>query len=449
MIIKIQEDKNTRGGLKTVLRALRHRNYRLFFIGQGFSLIGTWMQSVAVSWLVFRLTHSAFMLGLVGFSGQISAFLLSPFAGVLSDRLNRRRILIISQVLAMLQALTLALVTVTGYADVAIIVSLSFLLGLINGFDMPTRQAFVVEMINDKADLGNAIALNSSLFNASRLIGPSIAGVLIAYTGEGTCFLINSISFLPTIYALLSMEMTNSKISPKKVDLLSELKDGFAYAYNFIPIRSLLAHVSLMSIVGMSFPVLLPIFATQILKGDSHTFGFLVSATGMGAIAGTIFLASRKSVLGLDKIIIFSTFVFSAGLIGFSFSSVSAVSFVLLVVAGFGMIINIAACNTILQTIVDENMRGRVMSFYTMSFMGAAPLGSIIAGSMSSGIGAPATVLIGGFISAVGGIFFARKAPLLRKMIKPIYTRLGIIPEIALGIQTADELSKGEGLSGN
>ncbi len=431
------------------MRALRHRNYRMFFIGQGFSLIGTWMQSVAVIWLVFRLTNSAFMLGLVGFSGQIAAFFMSPFAGVLSDRLNRKRILVIVQILAMLQALSLALITVSGYAGVHVIIALSFLLGVINGFDMPIRQAFVVEMINDKSDLGNAIALNSTLFNASRLIGPSVAGALIAFAGEGVCFLINSISYLPIIYALSSMKIKENKTARGPVSILSELKDGFNYAYHFLPIRSLLAHITLVSMVGMSFPVLLPVFATQVLGGGSHTFGFLVSATGVGAIAGTIFLASRKSVLGLDKIIFISIFIFSAGLTGFSFSAAAWVSFSLLVVAGFGMIVNIAACNTIMQTVVDENMRGRVMSFYTMSFMGAAPLGSILAGSVSSSIGAPHTVLIGGFIIAVGGILYARKLPELRKIIKPIYRKLGIIPEIALGIQTADELRKSEGVSGN
>jgi MFS family permease len=435
--------------IKATLRALQYRNYRLFFMGQGISLIGTWMQSVAVGWLVYRLTHSPFFLGLVGFSGQIPAFLFAPFAGALSDRLNRQRILIVTQVLAMLQALLLAFGTIFNVITIWGLIALSFFLGLINAFDMPIRQAFVVEMVDDKSDLSNAIALNSGLFNASRLIGPAIAGVLINVTSEGICFLINGISYIAAIAALMSMRIGRRKIINHHTRIVSDIKDGFSYLYRSAPIRDLLIIISMIGLVGMSFPVLLPVFATSILHGDSHTFGFLVSSTGIGALIGTLFLAFRKTVLGLGRIIISTIFIFSIGLSAFSFSTNTVLSMILLVIIGFGMIVAIASCNTIMQTIVDEDKRGRVMSFYTMAFMGSAPLGSILVGILSTAIGAPHTVIIGGIIGLIVGTVFMLRLPLMRRRIRPIYSKMGIIPEVALGLQTANELRKPPGYSGS
>jgi MFS family permease len=429
-----------RTGLRLALRALRYRNYRLFFFGQGVSFIGTWMQSIATSWLVFRLTDSPFMLGLTAFAGQIPVFLISPFAGVLIDRFDRRRILLAVQVLSMVQAFTLAAVTLSGVVQVWQVISLGFCLGMINAFEMPARQSFVILMVEDRADLGNAIALNSGLFNGSRLIGPAIAGLLVAYAGEGVCFLANGASYLAALAALLMMKMNWRRDTRPRVRLLAELREGFAHSFGFRPIRDLILTVSLMSLVAMSFPVLLPVFATRIFGGGSHTYGFLVAASGLGALAGTIFLAMRKSVLGLGRIIIAAMLLSGCGLIALSFSRVYAVSLLLLVVMGFGMIVTMASCNTMVQSIVDEDKRGRVMSLYIMAFMGAAPLGSLIAGSISSAVGPSLTALFGGVLCVAGSAVFALRLPALRSIVRPIYRKMGIIPEVAVGIQSADEV---------
>ncbi|OHD65851.1 MAG: MFS transporter [Spirochaetes bacterium RBG_13_51_14] len=442
---------NTRSprGPMLAMRALRHRNFRLFFFGQGVSLIGTWMQSVATSWLVFRMTHSEFMLGLVAFAGQIPAFLISPFAGVLGDRLSRHRIIIAVQVLAMAQAFILAGITLAGAIQVWHIIILSLFLGIINAFEMPARQAFVIEMLEDKSDLGNAIALNSGLFNGSRMIGPSIAGIIMAFAGEGLCFLINGISYGAALAALLLMNIPRRNTEERRTRLLSELKDGLAYAFGFRPIRDLLITVAFMSLVAMSFPVLLPVFAGSVLHGGAHIYGFLVASSGAGALAGVAFLAMRKSVLGLGRVITIALVLFGSGLVAFSFSHSAALSISILAPVGFGMIAVMASCNTMVQTIVDEDKRGRVMSFYVMVFMGGAPLGSLLAGSVSSAIGAPYTVCIGGMVCVLGAIVFALRLPSLRTLIRPIYRKMGIIPEVAIGIQTAEELRKPPEYSGN
>jgi MFS family permease len=442
-------NRRIRNGIKSVLRAVRHRNYRLFFIGQGISLVGTWMQSVAASWLVFRLTHSEFMLGLVAFIGQAPILFISPLAGVLGDRISRRRILIIVQILAMVQAFTFAVLALTGVVRVWHICFLSFFLGLVNAFEMPSRQAFVIEMIEDKSDLGNAIALNSSLFNGARLIGPSIAGLVVALAGEGICFIINGASYGAALTALLLMNIRPRNTDKQSSRIFTDMKEGLAYVLSFSPIRDLIITVSLTSLVAMSFPVLLPVFAGRILHGGSLTYGFLVASSGVGALSATIFLASRKSVVGLGRVIKVSLFVFGIGLVVFSYSHSILFSMALLAAVGFGMILIMASCNTIVQTIVDEEKRGRVMSFYVMAFMGSAPLGSLLAGSVSSSIGAPYTVCIGGFLSIIGGVVFAMRLPYIRKIIRPVYREMGIIPEVAIGLQTADELRKPPEYSGN
>lgn len=429
-------------GLKLLLRSLRYRNFRLFFIGQGVSLIGTWMQSVATSWLVYRMTHSEFMLGLVAFAGQVPILFISPFAGVLGDRVNRRHILIAVQVLAMMQAFTLAAFTLAGAIQVWQIALLALVLGISNAFEMPSRQAFVIEMIENKADLGNAIALNSGIFNGSRLIGPAIAGVVVALAGEGVCFTLNGASYIAALAALVMMKIPARQDDRKGSRLLAEMKDGLVYAFGFRPIRDLIATVALISLVAMSFPVILPIFAGSVLHGDSNTYGFLVAATGAGALSGVVFLAMRKSVLGLGRIISASLVIFGATLVAFSFSRSVALSTCILVLTGFGMITTMASCNTMVQTLVDEDKRGRVMSFYVMAVMGTAPLGSIITGSVSAAIGAPDTVCYGGILCILGGIVFALRLPSLRKIVRPIYRKMGVIPEVAVGIQAADELPK-------
>ena len=414
-------------GLQLIFRALHHRNYRLFFGGQGISLIGTWMQQIAMSWLVYRMTNSAFLLGVVGFLGQIPAFFLSPFAGVLIDRWNRHRILVSTQLLAMIQAFILALLTLTGTIAIWHIIILALFLGFVNAFDMPTRQAFVVEMVETGEDLGNAIALNSFLVNGARLLGPSIGGILISLLGEGMCFLLNGISFIAVIAALFAMKMTKREIRSKSSNILQGVKEGFAYAFGFPPIRFLLLLLGLVSLTGMPYTVLMPVFAKNILHGGPHTLGFLLGASGVGALVGAVYLASRKSVLGLGRLITIALNIFGIGLITFSVSRTLSLSLLLLGFTGFGMMVQMASTNTVLQTIVEEDKRGRVMSLYTMAFMGMVPFGSLLAGSLASKIGAPGTIMISGVACILGSILFARKLPLLRELVRPIYIEKEIL----------------------
>jgi len=416
-------------GLARIFRALRYRNYRLFFIGQGISLIGTWMQQVAMSWLVYSLTNSALMLGVVAFSGLICTFLLSPFAGVLVDRLDRHRILVVTQVLAMLQALTLAAVVLTGTAAVWNLILLSIALGLINAFDMPTRQSFVLDMVDNREDLGNAIALNSSLFNSARLIGPSVAGVLVATVGEGLCFLINGISFIAVIACLLAMKIAPTPPRGKQEDFFRGMKDGANYAFGFPPVKYIIILLAFSALVAMPYPVLMPVFAKEVLQGGANTLGFLMAAAGVGALAGAIYLASRKNVFGLDKIIVVSTFSFGIGLICFSLSRIVVLSMIFMAVTGFGMVVQLAASNTILQTIADDDKRGRIMSIFIMSFMGLAPFGSLLFGGLADIISAPYTLLIGGACVLAGGLIFARKFSSVKDMVHRAYVKKGLMPD--------------------
>lgn len=416
-------------GLRLIFRALTHRNYRLFFGGQGISLIGTWMQQIAMSWLVYRMTNSAFLLGLIGFSSQICSLFFSPFAGVISDRWNRHHILVATQSLSMIQAFILAALTLTGMIAVHHLIILSLFLGFVNAFDMPTRQAFVVEMVERRQDLGNAIALNSFLFNGARLLGPSIAGILISILGEGMCFLLNAFSFLAVIIALLAMKMAPNKREPGKTEVLQGFKEGFIYAFGFPPIRSILMFLGWISLVGTANTTLMPVFAKNILHGGPQTYGFLMAAIGVGAIIGAIFLASRRSVLGLGRIIVIASGIFGIGIISFSSSHILWLSFSLLLLVGFGMMVHMASSNTILQTMVDDDKRGRVMSLYVMAFMGMAPLGSLAGGSLAGTIGAPYTLIIGGASCILGSFMFTKKLPMIREMVRPIYIRKGILSE--------------------
>jgi MFS family permease len=409
------------------VRALRHRNYKLFFGGQSLSLIGTWMTQVASSWLVYRLTNSAWLLGLVSFSGQIPALLLTPFAGVWVDRWDRRNVLKVTQVLAMIESFALAALALSGRVNIWHILGLTMFQGAVNAFDIPARQTFVVEMIEDRADLSNAIALNSSMMNGARLIGPSIAGAIIAVAGEGYCFLIDGISYIAVIASLMLM---NTKPGVPRIheNLFSELKAGWRYIIGFDPIRSILGLIAFVSLFAVPYTVLLPVFASVILHGGPHTFGFLTGATGLGAFISAIVLAMRKSIVGLGKRMAVTSLTFGAGLILFAFSHTVWLSIPLMLLVGFSMMQVMAAGNTILQTIVDEDKRGRVMSFYTLAFIGIAPFGSLIAGALANRIGAPATVIAGGVLCILASAWFFARLENIRKIVRPLYVERGILP---------------------
>ncbi len=435
-----ENNDKKRPPIRHLLRALRSRNYRLFVAGQSVSLVGTWMQMVAMSWLVYRLTGSAMLLGVIGFISQIPTLLISPVAGVLADRWDRRRLLIATQTLAMLQAACLALVVLTGIVQVWQIILLSLILGIVSAFDIPIRQSFVVEMVEHREDLGNAIALNSSMVNGARLIGPSIAGLLVASVGEGICFVLNAISYLAVIVALAAMRLPQvSHRRHARRPILQELHEGFLYAYEFGPIRSILLLLALVSLMGMPYSVLVPVFAKEILHGGAHTFGFLMAAAGSGAMVGTLYLASRHSVLGLGRVIVMATIFFAVGIATFALSSHFILSLTALAVTGFGGMTLVASCNTVLQTVLDEDKRGRVMSFFTVAFLGVTPFGSLGAGSMAGIIGPRGTLLLGSVGCLVGAAVFARYLPQIREQVRPIYLRMGIIQEVANGMESAAE----------
>ena len=430
----------------SIFRALGHRNYRLFFTGQSVSMIGTWMTRIATSWLVYQLTGSAMLLGVVGFSGQIPSFLLAPFAGVFVDRWNRHKLLVWTQAFAMVQSAALAVLTFSSLIKVWHIIALSVFQGLINAFDMPARQSFVIQMVEDRNDLPNAIALNSSLVNGARLVGPSIAGVIIALVGEGWCFMIDAVSYIAVIGSLLAMTITPAEVKSvvRKLNISHQFKEGWNYVYNSPPISKILLLLAIVSLVGMPYTILMPIFANEILHGGAYTLGFLMAASGTGALTGALFLASRKSVIGLGRFIPGMAALFGIGLIAFSFSRLIWISLPLMYVTGLGFMVQMAVSNTLIQTIVDEDKRGRVMSFYTMAFMGTAPFGSLLAGSMAQRIGAPHTLLIGGSGCIIGAIWFYRALPRLRQFVRPIYKEKGIIPEMQAGVMNTAELRNAE-----
>ena len=425
-----RDTQHTQSGFKFAARALRHRNYRLFFSGQLASLVGTMMQQIAMSWLIYRLTGSPFYLGLIGFTGQIPTFLFSSVAGVFADRHDRRRLLVIIQILSMVQAFLLAALTLTNTILIWHIIVLSIFLGCMNAFDIPTRHSFVVDIVTSKKDLGNAIALNSFMFNGARLIGPSIAGILIGIAGEGICFLVNGFSFLAVIAALLSMRIPRKRKAEVTEPVLHGLKEGYRYSYGSLPIRYILLFLGLVSFVGLPYYVLLPVFAKEILQGGSGTLGFLMGAAGAGALTGALYLASRRTVRGLGKLVAIAAFVFAATIITFSFSRYLMLSILLMFVAGMAVMIQITSCNTILQTIVDEKMRGRVMGFLAMAFMGMAPFGNLLAGVIADRIGAPDTLVISGVILFAGAFLFYSRLPVIRKLVRPIYAKMGIIKGI-------------------
>lgn len=396
--------------IRATFRALQYRNFRLFFAGQSISLIGTWMQSIAMSWLVYRLTGSALLLGVVAFAAQIPTFILSPFFGVVADRYNRHRIIILTQTLSMLQAFTLAVLTLTGNIAVWHILALGVFLGCINSLDIPARQSFLIEMVEKKEVLGNAIALNSAMFNAARLIGPTVAGILVAVVGEGICFLINAISFIAVIAGLLLMKLNSKKPAPKGLNVFGELKEGVRYAFGSLQIKSILSLLAVISMMGMSYVVLMPIFAKEVHHGGAHTLGFLMATVGVGALIATLYLASRKDPLKLEKIIPSSAVIFATGLIFFALSRVFWFSLLMLVVTGFGFMVTTASCNTVIQTVVEDDKRGRIMSLYTMAFMGTAPIGSLLAGALASALNASNAIILGGLFCLLATFIFYRVA---------------------------------------
>ena len=426
--VQTQEEPRASSGASHAWRALRHRNFRLFFGGQSISLIGTWMTRVATGWLVYRLTGSALLLGTISFAGQIPTFLLAPFAGVWVDRLDRRQVLVWTQALSMVQSLALAAMTLSDRITIPWLLALSAMQGVINAFDMPGRQSFMVKMVEDRRDLGNAIAINSSMVNMARLVGPSLAGMLIAVSSEGWCFLIDGISYIAVIASLLMMRLHGPVVKRLATSTLHELKEGWTYVSGFLPIRTILLLFAAVSLMGMPFVVLMPIFAARVLHGGPHTLGFLMGSMGLGALISALSLAARKSVVGLVRIIPIAAALFGVGLIGFGLSRVFWLSMLMVMIAGMGMMQGMAASNTVTQTIVSEDKRGRVMSYYTMAFVGMSPFGSLLAGSMAHAMGAPRTVMISGAVVLMGALWFATRLPALRRTIRPIYQEMGILP---------------------
>src|SRR5580700_9458084 len=392
-------------------RALRHRNFRLFYFGQSISVIGTWMTRIATVWLVYRLTHSALLLGVVSFSGQIAAFVLGPFAGVWVERLNRRKLLVWTQAAGAVQSLALAALTLAHIINLWEIIALAALQGLINSFDMPGRQSFLVQMVEDRSDLSNAIAINSSMVNAARLIGPAIAGLVIGAVGEGWCFLIDGISYLAVIASLLMMRIKPLNLSRSALGVLEQMREGWDYVRTFRPIRTILLLFSLLCLMGYPFAVLLPVFAGDVLHGNAKTLGWLTAASGIGALVSALSLAIRKSVRGLTRMLQIAAAMLGGALILFGMSRTLWVALVLMAFVGFGLMQSAAVSNTIIQTLVPDEKRARVMSYYTMAFFGAAPFGSLLAGALAHRIGAPHTVMLTGAFCLAGALWFTGELP--------------------------------------
>jgi MFS family permease len=415
-------------------RALRNRNFKLFFAGQTISLVGTWMTRLATSWLVYRLTHSALLLGVVSFSGQIVAFLLGPFAGVWVERLNRRKLLVWTQALAAVQSLALAALTLAHVINLWEIIALMAFQGLINAFDMPGRQSFLVQMVEDRNDLSNAIAINSSMANGARLIGPAIAGLVIAVAGEGWCFLIDGVSYFAVIASLLMMRIKPLDLRRNASSMLEQMSEGWEYVRTFRPIRTILLIFALLSLMGWPYSVLLPVFAGQVLHGGAHTLGWLTGASGVGALISALSLAVRKSVVGLTRMVQIAAAILGTSLILFGLSHVLWLSLVLMVFVGFGLMQGASVSNTVIQSLVPEDKRARVMGYYTMAFFGAAPFGSLLAGALAHRIGAPYTVMVTGAFCVAGAVWFSFELPKMKEVMRPIYREMGLLPARDVGL---------------
>ncbi len=397
---------------KHALRALLHRNFRLFFAGQGISMIGTWVQQIAQAWLVYRLTGSPFLLGLTSFAGQIPILFLAPLGGLLSDRVDRRRLLLVTQSVLMCQALALAALTLSGTVQVWQVIALASVYGVAMGFDTPVRQSLLVGLVGEKQDLPSAIALNSMLMNTSRMVGPSVAGILLALTSEGWCFLINAATYVAILIAVSQLRLA-PRTDARRHSIVAGLREGLRYARRSRPIRTLLPLLALMSFMASPYVSVMPVMVREVLGGGPHTLGFLVGAAGLGALLGTSWLATRASATALPRTIAWSAGTAGVALALFSQSTQFWLSLPLMLAVGFGIIVTAASINTIMQTVVDDDKRGRVMSFYTMAFLGVAPLGALWAGAWASRIGAPMTLLIGGCACIAGALLYARRVPVV------------------------------------
>lgn len=428
--------------LALMMRAFKYRNYRLFFGGQLISLVGTWMQSVAMSWLVYRMTGSALLLGVTGFAAQAPALFLAPFTGTAADRYDRRRIMLITQTLAMLQAAALALLVLFGHPQVWQIVALAAFNGMVNAFDMPARQSFVIQLVEKREDLANAIALNSSMFNSARLLGPAIAGVFIAAFGEGICFSLNAVSYLAVIAALLAMRLPPARAAAPGAAKRRGFIAGLKYAYGFAPIRYILMMMAIGSLLGMPYAVLMPAYVKEILHGGPKTLGFIMTSSGTGALIGALRLAGRRHPAGLERSLPFFTALFGLGLIAFSFSTSFPVSAICIACASFGMISFMASGNTVIQTLVDEDKRGRVMALHSLAFMGMAPFGSLLAGWAASYIGVARTISLSGVFVIAGTAFFATRLGEITRHAAPVYSRLGMADEAAGELEEAEHAER-------
>ena len=417
------------------LRALTHRNFRLFFFGQSISVIGTWMTRLATAWLVFRLTHSPWLLGVTGFAGQFPTFIFAPIAGVWVDRWNKHRVLVVTQIASMIQSFALAALAFSHHVHVWQILALSVCQGLINSFDMPARQSFLVQMVEGREDLSSAIALNSSIVNLARLLGPSLAGIVIAVAGEGYCFLADGISYIAVIISLFMMRVPATALRRATSSMFQQMREGWDYVASFTPIRDILILFALISLMGMPYMVLMPVFAARVLHGGAHTLGFLMGAAGAGALVSAFSLVLRRSVRGLTKMIPIAAIVFGVGLFLFGLSHWLWLSLILMLLVGFGMLQGMTASNTIIQTLSPEDKRGRVMSYYTAAFMGMAPFGSLLAGALANWIGAPRTVMFTGSCCIAGGLWFWSRLPAIRREMRPIYEQLGIIAPVPQPVQ--------------
>jgi MFS family permease len=415
--------------LSSAFRALRSRNYRLFFIGQGISLIGTWMTRLATAWLVYRITDSAFLLGVVNFAGQLPSFFLPPLAGVWVDRWDRHKVLVATQVAAMAQSLALAALTLSGRINMPWVIGLTLFQGVINAIEIPTRQSFVVRMIDDRADLSNAIALNSSNFNAARLVGPAVAGAVVAAVGEGYCFLIDGLSYIAVIGGLLAMKLTPDQRMRSRRHIRHELAEGWKYVAGSAAIRSILIFLAVIGIVGAPYTVLAPMIAGQTLGGGANTLGFLMAASGVGALICAVRLVFRRSVVGLGRLMTIAVAMFGIGCVLLGLSRWLWISMMLMAVTGYGLMYQIVATNTIVQTIVEDDKRGRVMSFYTIALLGSAPIGSLLSGSLAARIGVQPTFVVSGTACALAALWFWRQLPEIRRAVRPRYVELGIIPQ--------------------
>jgi MFS family permease len=411
----------------TLLRALRHRNYRIFMGGQLISLIGTWMQTVAESWLVYRLTGSAVLLGLAGFANRIPVFLLSPIGGAIADRYNRHRVVIATQVASMILAAALAALTLTHLVRIWHLMTIAALLGIVNAFDIPARQSFVVELIA-REDLQNAIALNSSMFNGARVIGPAIAGVLVAAVGEGWCFFANAVSYIAVIAGLLIMRVPRAPAAAPPASAVAHVMEGFKFVSRSRPILALLLLLGLASLMGMPYSVLMPIIADQTFHSGASGLGILMGASGVGALVGALSLASRVGLRGYGRIIAFAAIGFGLSLMAFSLARNFWLGAALLLPAGFAMMTQMAASNTLIQSMTPNPLRGRVMAVYSMMFMGMAPIGALLAGSLAGWLGATATVAAGGAFCLAGGLLFLQRLPYLRGEARALLLAQQVVP---------------------